>query len=74
MVKQIFGKKILSIVVALCMTVPIFSFPVAVDAATTDEQPVKASSYGLVDDLQRGQILQCRLLRYRLSRSRPKAS
>ncbi len=59
MVKQIFGKKILSIVVALCMTVPIFSFPVAVDAATTDEQPVKASSYGLVDDLQRGQILQC---------------
>lgn len=59
MVKQKVGKKILSLVVALCMAVPVFSLPVVANAVTTEDVPSQASEYGLADNVQDGQILQC---------------
>lgn len=59
MVKQKFGKKILSLVVALCIAVTVFSFPVVANAVTTEDVSSQAAGYGLVDNVQQGQILQC---------------
>ncbi len=57
MVKQLFGKKTLSLIVALCMAIPVFSFPVSANAVTTDSAPSQAVDYGLMDTPQEGVIL-----------------
>ena len=59
MVKQKIGKKILSLVMALCLAASVFSIPVVATAVTTETTSSQATDYGLVDDIQQGQILQC---------------
>lgn len=59
MVKQKIGKKILSLVMALCLAASVFSIPVVANAVTTETVTAQATDYGLVDDIQQGQILQC---------------
>ena len=58
MLRRSFGKKIVGFILALCMAIPAFSFPVAVTAVTTDDSPSQsAKDYGLMDTTQEGLIL-----------------
>ncbi|MGN0497751.1 MAG: starch-binding protein [Acutalibacteraceae bacterium] len=59
MVKQKIGKRILSLVMVLCLAASVFSIPVVANAVTTENITAQATDYGLVDDVQQGQILQC---------------
>ena len=59
MVKQKIGKRILSLVMVLCLAASVFSIPVVANAVTTENVTSQATDYGLVDDVQQGQILQC---------------
>lgn len=59
MVKQKIGKRILSLVMVLCLAVSVFSIPVVANAVTTENVTSQATDYGLVDNVQQGQILQC---------------
>ncbi|MGN1113192.1 MAG: starch-binding protein [Acutalibacteraceae bacterium] len=59
MVKQKIGKKILSLATAFCLAASVFSVPVVANAVTTENVTSQAEDYGLVDNVQQGQILQC---------------
>lgn len=61
MVKHRFGKKALSLLMAICLLASVFSLPTVVTAVTTQEQPSQslADDYGLKDNVQDGVILHC---------------
>lgn len=68
MVKHRFGKKALSLLMAICLLASVFSLPTVVTAVTTDETTSavttnetasQAADYGLADNIQDGVILHC---------------